>query len=280
MVSSRLLRCTPPVFRKVLVYSSLFLPGAQLQAKDAGAGLAWHVQGTWRLDGRVAPLRAGDAVEPASLLQPDEIAGDHSITILLPDGQRILYECFTVADCTRGFRVPSFIRKPDSFALDMLARIGANLARNQDTPSSEHRTVAPQTTRQEAVAVLEAGHPVQVTGRIADLPTGNYTYDLRPHNHDYSPQFRLTLEKTAPSVEFALPAPGLYDITITDALNMPRINLFLAAIQPSRSQTSSPSLKPEPPWKNGMRIPPAGPSTTCCAPIWHRWSRLQSIDYG
>jgi hypothetical protein len=54
-------------------------------------------------------------------------------------------------------------------------------------------------------------------------------------NHDYSPQFRLTLEKTAPSVEFALPAPGLYDITITDALNTPRINLFLAAIQPSQS---------------------------------------------
>jgi hypothetical protein len=137
-------------------------------------------------------------VEPASLLQPDETAADHSITILLPDGQRILYECFTVANCARGFRLPSFIRKPDSFALDMLARIGANLARNQDTPSSEHRTVA-------------------------------------PGNHDYSPQFRLTLEKTAPSVEFALPAPGLYDITITDALNTPRINLFLAAIHPSQS---------------------------------------------
>jgi hypothetical protein len=105
MVSFRLLRCTPPIFRKVLVYSSLFLPGAaQVQAKDAGAGLAWHVQGTWRLDRKVAPLRAGDAVEPASLLQPDETAADHSITILLSDRQRILYECFTIADCARGRR--------------------------------------------------------------------------------------------------------------------------------------------------------------------------------
>jgi hypothetical protein len=236
MVSFRLLHRTPPVLRKVLVYSSLFLPGAaQLQAKDAGAGLAWHVQGIWQVDGKAAPLRPGDAVEPASLLQPDETAGDHSITILLPDGQRILYECFTIADCARGFRVPSLIRKPDSFALDMLARIGANLARNQNTPSDIHRTVAPQTTRQEAVAVLGADHRVRVAGRVADLPNGRYTYDLRPRNRDYPPQFRLTLEKTAPSVEIALPAPGLYDITITDALNTPRINLFLAAIQPTES---------------------------------------------
>jgi hypothetical protein len=235
MVCSRLWCCTLIVFRKVLVCSLLFLPGAPLlHAKDAGAGLAWQVQGTWRVDGNAAPLRAGDAVEPASLLRPDETAGGQSITILLPDGQRILYECFTVADCARGFRVPSLIRRPDSFELEMLARIGAILARDQNIPSNEHRTGASQPTRQEAVALLVPGHPVQVTGRIADLPNGRYTYDLRPRNRDYSPQFRLTLEKTAPSVELALPRPGLYDITISDALNTPRIDLFLAAIQPSQ----------------------------------------------
>jgi hypothetical protein len=85
------------------------------------------------------------------------------------------------------------------------------------------------------VATLDAANRVRVAGLIADLPNGPYTYDLRPHNRTSPPQFRLTIEKTAPSIEFALPAPGLYDVTITDALDTPRIDLFLAAAKPPRS---------------------------------------------
>jgi hypothetical protein len=43
------------------------------------------------------------------------------------------------------------------------------------------------------------------------------------------------LQKTAPSVELALPAAGIYTLTITDALNTPRVDLFLAAIRPAQS---------------------------------------------
>jgi hypothetical protein len=228
---------TPFVSRKVLVWLFLFAAGASsLHAEKTNAGLAWQVQGTWRVGGKGAPIRVGDAIRPASLLQPGDTAGGHSITILLPDGQRVLYECFTVADCTRGFRVPSLISRPDAFAVDMLARIRAVLsARHSDLSNAHRAEPAPQTARDTAVAVLNSANRVQVAGLLAQLPKGRYTYDLRPLSPAYSPQFHLVLEKTAPSIDLALPASGVYDVTITDALDTPRVDLFLAAIRPAQS---------------------------------------------
>jgi hypothetical protein len=237
MFSFRFLHWRPSISRKFLACALLFAAGAgSLQAKVVTAGLAWQVRGTWQLAGAGGPLRAGDAIPPASLLQPDDTAGDHSITVLLPDGQRVLYECFTVADCARGFRVPTLIHKPDAFAVDMLARIGAILSNKPDAAPSARRTGhSPQTSRQEAVATLTAANRVRVAGLISELPPGNYTYDLRPFNHTEQPQFHLALQKTGPSVVLALPAAGLYEITITDALHVPRVDLLLAAIHPAQS---------------------------------------------
>jgi hypothetical protein len=237
MFSARPLTNASLVLCKIFVSILLFLQGATtLRASEVHAGLAWHVQGTWRVEGIAAQLRSGDAVEPTSLLQPDEAAGPHSVTILLPDGQRVLYECFTAADCARGFRVPSLIRKPDPFALDMLTRIGSILLRDSAaTPNERHPNHSPQPARQQAVAVLNAANRVHVAGLISDLPNGRYTCDLRPQNHSWPPQRDVGIAKTGPSIEFSLPISGIYDIVITDALNTPRIDLFLAAIRPSES---------------------------------------------
>jgi hypothetical protein len=228
---------TPRISRKVLVCVLIFATGAcSLQAKRSNAGLAWQVQGTWQIGGKGAPIRAGNAIAPASLLQPSDTAGDHSITVLLPDGQRFLYECFTVADCVRGFRVPSLIHTPDAFAIEMLARIGAVLSSKRATePNGQHNAHATQTSRQEAIEVLDAANRVHVAGLIGGLPKGNYTYDLRPLDPTCPPQFHVALEKTAPSIALTLPTTGLYNITITDALGTPRVDLLLAAIQPAQS---------------------------------------------
>jgi hypothetical protein len=237
MLSFRLPNATLPLARKVLACTLLFAGGAaSLQAKKAAPGLAWQVQGIWQVGGKGAPVRTGDAIEPASLLQPDNTASAHSIIVLLPDGQRFLYECFTVADCARGFRVPSLIHKPDPFAVEVLSRIGAILSAKQDAAPNEHRNGhATQTSRQEAVAVLDAANRVHVAGLVAGLPAGHYTYDLRPLDRTYLPQSHMALEKIAPSIELTLPAAGLYQITITDALDAPRVDLWLAAIHPEQS---------------------------------------------
>lgn|ERR1035437_1095158 len=86
-----------PVAGEVLAWPfffALLATSLQAQKTSAGpAGLAWEVQGTWRLEGKDVPVRTGDAVQPGSLLQAAEETAGHSITVLLPDGQRILYEC-------------------------------------------------------------------------------------------------------------------------------------------------------------------------------------------
>jgi hypothetical protein len=227
----------PFAFRAALVCLLLSTLGASSsQTDEASAGLAWQVRGTWQVEDTGRPIHVGDAIQPASLLQPDDTASDHSITILLPDGQHLLYECFTVADCARGFRVPSLIHKPDVFAVDMLARIRTVLAgRPYDFSNGDRKNDGSQAARDEAVAVLAANNRVQVNGRLGALPKGLYTYDLRPLNVAHPPQFHLTLEKTTPSIDLALPAPGLYDIIISDAASTPRIDLFLAAIKPEQS---------------------------------------------
>src|ERR1700733_2017019 len=237
MTLFRSFRSTPFLPGKFLACFFLWmLCMTSLHAKTAIAGVAWQVQGTWRPAGEGAPIRNGDAIQPASLLQPDDKVGDHSIVVLLPDGQRLLFECFTKVDCARGFRVPSLAAQPNAFALEMLSRIRTVLsAKNHTVSNGYHAGPAAQMSRDEAVAVLNAANHVRVAGLLTELPKGRYTYDLRPLNPAYPPQFHLILEKTAPTIDLALPAPGLYDITITDTLDTPRIDLFLAAIGPAQS---------------------------------------------
>ncbi|MEO6965865.1 MAG: chitobiase/beta-hexosaminidase C-terminal domain-containing protein [Acidobacteriaceae bacterium] len=189
------------------------------------------------------PIIAGDAMQPGSLLQPGEDTVNHSITILLPDGQRILYECFTAEDCARGFRVPSLYRTPAPFAVDMLARIQAVLAREPtDTSTESSAQKEPGLPRDEVVAVLDSGNRVHVAGLAAHLPNGRYTYDLRPLDGKHTRQFRLLIEKRAPSITLSLPSSGLYIVTIADDLNTPRIDLFIAAVEPAQAASFSKSF--------------------------------------
>jgi hypothetical protein len=159
-----------------------------------------------------------------------------SITVLLPDGQRILYECFTVEDCARGFRVPLVYHRPEPFAVDMLARIHADLVRRHDDSSSGiSRQKAHRLPRDEVMAVLGPGNRVAVVGLAANLSNGRYTYDMRALDHAYPSRFHIILEKSAPSISIALPSAGIFDLIITDALNRPRIDLFIAAVEPARA---------------------------------------------
>ena len=195
------------------------------------AGVAWAVKGTWRVEGNHAPIHTGDSIQSGSLLRPDPVAVQHTIIVLLPDGQRVFYECFTIADCARGFRVPSLYRDPEPFAVDMLARIGAALIR-EDRDFSGVPDIHPPfgSPRDEIVAVLGPGNQVHVEGLVTKLPNGRFTLYIRPLDPARSDQFHLVLDKTTPLLSFPLPSAGLYIVTIRDELNRPRIHLFLAAI--------------------------------------------------
>jgi hypothetical protein len=220
------------VFPGTVLLCLSWLTQAQ-KARETPQGLAWQVKGTWLAEGQSEPLRAGDFVLPGSLLMPAAVAGDHSITVLLPDGQRVLYECFTGEDCARGFRVPPLYTRPQPFAVAMMARVHSGLAaRSSDRSHSQDDS---RSAPEETVAVLNAANRVRVTGLLASLPPGHYTYDLRPLDPPGPRQFHVALEKTAHSVTLALPGPGLYMLNISDDSSTPRIDLFLAAIRPAQA---------------------------------------------
>lgn len=223
---------------KALLYTLLCLAVAlPLHAARSGAsGIAWRVKGVWHAVGKDLPIENGDAVQPASLLSPGGGTGSHSITVLLPDGQRVLYECFAAADCARGFRVPALTRRPDPFALHMIARVRAALLANRNRKEdSSAADRALQAARDEAVAVIDPAHRVHLSGLIADLSPGQYTFDLRPLDAAHPAQYQQPLQKTSAAVNLRVPASGLYVLTIADALHSPRINLFFAAIEPAQS---------------------------------------------
>jgi hypothetical protein len=219
-----------------LVPITLTVPSLWAQKTAAApSGVAWHVKGTWQVEGKGAPIQTGDAVQPGSLLQPDPVAAQHAVIVLLPDGQRIMDECFTVDDCARGFRVPSLYRDPEPFAVDMLARIRAALIRG-DRGFSAASGIHPPLgfPRDEILAVLGPDQQVQVEGLATKLPNGRFTCDIRPFDPTRPNQLHLVLQKTATFITLPLPSTGLYVVTIYDDRNTPRMQLFLAAISPAQ----------------------------------------------
>lgn len=175
----------------------------------------------------------GDAILPGTLVHPLDNGGRHSILILLPDGQRILYECFLAEDCAHSFRVPQLYRTPEPSAVDLITRIHQVLSsREQDKKSTEHRELS--LPNDEVLTTFDSSNQVVAGGLAAALPNGEYTYSLRPLNGKFPPQSALTLKKTAHTITLPLPASGLYDVTIFDHLGTPRIDLFVAAVDPAR----------------------------------------------
>jgi hypothetical protein len=227
-MSGKVLLCLAPI---AVAVPSLW--GQKTAAPPAG--VAWQVEGTWQVEGKGAPIQTGDAIQPGSLLQPDSVAAQHTVIVLLPDGQRIMYECFTVDDCARGFRVPSLYRDPEPFAIDMLARIRAALIRG-DRGFSAASDIHPAlgSPRDEILAVLGPDNQVRVEGLATKLPDGRFTGDIRPFDPARTNQLHLLLEKTAPFITLPLPSTGLYVVTISDESNTPRMQLFLAAISPAQ----------------------------------------------
>jgi hypothetical protein len=216
----------------------LGLGGALGRAQSTAAapqGLAWQVSGVWFVDGKNSQIINGDYLQPGSLLQPARGASKNSITVVLPDGQRISYECLTVVDCARGFRVPSLYREPDPFAAELLERIHKGLA--QGSQSSSDSPAAPpevQLPRDEIVTAIDGDNKVRIGGLASRLPNARYTYDLRPLDRRSPTQPHLAVTKSGPEISIPLPGPGQYELTFTDELNSPRIDVFVAALTPEQ----------------------------------------------
>ena len=197
-------------------------------------GIAWNVVGVWHQGAGTDPVRTGAAIPPGALLLPEPSESDHSITILLPDGQRVLYECFTTRDCARGFRVPQLDRRPGAFAADMLARVRAVLERSNQNRRL-HSEADSDLAQDEAVVLLGQGGKIELTGISASLPNGRYTYSVRSLAQGEARQVRRAVEKASESIRLIVPGAGTYEVVISDSQQKPRIDLRVAAVTSSLS---------------------------------------------
>lgn len=196
-------------------------------------GIVWSVAGVWEANNESGQLTSGDMIRPGSLLHPKGDSGNHSISILLPDGRRILYECFQAADCARGFRVPLLSLKPDPFATEMVARIhmGLQFLNLQNQPHSSQFAELP---KDEAVVAVSA-HQAEIGGLAGGLKGGGYTYRLRSLTSANQFQSDGPLLKNGGMATIDIPGPGLWQATVIDDLNNPRIDLFVAAVSPAKA---------------------------------------------
>lgn len=192
-------------------------------------GIAWDVKGAWQVEGRNERLLTGDAISPGVLLVAGDGEPGQSITVLLPDGQEAVYQCFTAKDCARGFRVPMLFHAPDPFVAAMLARIRTVLVQQRDQASAKPAG-EPHIARDEAVAVLGPGNRIEIGGLAANLSNGEYSGDLRPLEGRYPEQSAVPLVKSGRTIGMTAPGPGLYLLTIVDAMKWPRIEFMIAVV--------------------------------------------------
>jgi len=206
------------------------------------SGVAWRVQGQWRDVVHGTLIRAGDLVRPGLLIQPVAGAGARSITVFLPDGQRVLSECFTPEDCSRAFRVPLLTESPLPFNVHLLQIISTAMTSSRadavDKPSPPARTTPPKMEeavvilrpKDDAASSLSGTYPVSLSGMLSHLPNANYTYDL--HSLDSSRPDRLhqPMQKSSSACVFQIPTAGRYEITVRDSLNTPRVNVLFVAV--------------------------------------------------
>ena len=91
-------------------------PGSEL------SGMVWESHGDWHLNGSSTALRLGEAIPPGGLLTAGTGSPAHSMTVLLPDGQRMLCECYEAKTCAQGFRVPAITPPPAACGLGYVCR--------------------------------------------------------------------------------------------------------------------------------------------------------------
>lgn len=233
-----------PILFCSLFAASLSIPinGATINDPSNAPGIAWNVKGAWHVEGLREPILTGDAIPAGTLLEPEVEDSAHSITILLPDGQSILYECFQAKDCARGFRVPYLFRKVDPFTAGMLARIRDQLMQQRGLKTANPDK--PHIAKDEAVAVLGAGSQIEIEGLAAKLSNGKYLGTLRSVDARYPQISGFPLEKSGPSIALTVPGPGLFLLTIVDSMKWPRIE-FMVAVVPRQDDAVLKEFKKE-----------------------------------
>ena len=171
-------------------------------------GIAWEVQGNWHENRMQSFLRSGDAVAPGSLLTT-EASNNASIIILLPDGQRLLFDCHDAHSCVQGFRIPALIAKPDTDSIslfDSVRRVMHQTAANMAPPPS---ATTAETETVSAILLKQA---------LTGLPPGQYRMMVEGDGETKLSERSLTWSGSQDEAQLSLPHTGVYSLRIFGSL--------------------------------------------------------------
>ncbi len=209
--------------------------------------MVWERHGDWHLNGSPAMLRLGEAIPPGGLLTAGAGGGAHSIVILLPDGQRMLCECYDAQSCSQGFRVPAITPRPDPAVWNMFVAVRNVLLLRSATaevafPLATGR--AAMAANAEIVAALSPQGEISIAPALRVLPSGEYSLIVTMNGQPSSPTVQpLNWTAGQKLAQVRVGVPGLYGIRVADQSNVPRIEVEVLATVPDSVATESARLK-------------------------------------
>jgi hypothetical protein len=214
-------------------------------------GMVWERHGDWHLNGSSETLRLGEALPPGGLITAGADGSTHSMIILLPDGQRLLCECFDAKTCSQGFRVPAITPPPKPVVWDMFVAVRNILLLR---PVAAEMAFPIPVGRAEMAGHFEMVAPVSPQGEISIapalrvLPPGQYSLTVMK-------QGQQSTASTIPAVQpldwnsarslaqVRVGGVGLYHIRVTDPSYIPRIEIELLATSPASYPAEAAGLK-------------------------------------
>jgi hypothetical protein len=214
-------------------------------------GMVWERHGDWHLNGSSDTLRLGEAVPPGGLISAGMEASTHSMIILLPDGQRLLCECFEAKTCSQGFRVPVITPPPKPVVWDMFVAVRNVLLLR---PAVAETAFPIPVGRAEMAGHFEMVAPVTPQGEISIspalrvLPAGQYSLNLlnegQPTAASTIPAVQpLAWNSRQPVAEVRVGRVGLYHIRVSDQAYVPRIEIEVLATSPASYPAEAAALK-------------------------------------
>jgi hypothetical protein len=234
------------------ILSALLLNGpsiatlAENRTPDSGfSGMVWERHGDWHLNGSSAMLRLGEAIPPGGLLTAGAGTGAHSIVVLLPDGQRMLCECYDAQSCSQGFRVPAITPQPDPVVWSMFVAVRNVLLLRSATAEVAYPMAAGRAAMAANVEMVAAVTPhgeISIAPALRVLPSGQYALII---TNSGQPAALPTLNWTAGQklAQVRVGAPGLYRIRVSDQTNVPRIEVEVLATPPDSLAAETVRLK-------------------------------------
>jgi hypothetical protein len=214
-------------------------------------GMVWERHGDWHLNSGSDALRLGEAVPPGGLITADLEGSTHSMIILLPDGQRLLFECFEAKTCSQGFRVPAITPPPKPAIWDMFVAVRNVLLFR---PKTAETAFPIPVGRAEMAGHFELVAPVTPQGEISIspalrvLPPGQYSLSVMKEGQQPTASTTpaaqpLNWNAARALAQVQVGGIGLYHIRVSDQALTPRFEIEVLATSPASYPAEAAALK-------------------------------------